>query len=164
MARSLAVLAPLARPTGFVPASWRVPLLGWLWVLFNISVVWVGLATQQVTICSLVVGSIDGAIIAIIAVAKASEKFQAAVTGLLGGLGLNKVSGDTSFLKNVATGIHRGVDSFLDAVTGPCQNCEELHTRIAGALLLIVWTAIFVVLASLIGEWVRASKSNSDPR
>ena len=103
-------------------------------------------------------------VIAILAVAKASEKFQAAATGLLGGLGLNKVGADTNFLKAAANGIHHAVDTFMDSVVGPCPNCEETHQKIAAALLLIIWTAIFVVFASLIGEWVRASRSANEPQ
>jgi hypothetical protein len=162
MARSIAVLAPLQRPVGLLPSALRVPLLGWLWVLFNISVVWLGIAREQTTLCSLLAGSVDGMVISIIAVAKASEKFQAAATGLLGGLGLTKVGSQTNFLKTVADTIHHAVDSLMDAVVGPCPGCEETHQKIAGALLLIIWTALFVVLASLIGEWVRASKSANE--
>ncbi|MBZ5681711.1 MAG: hypothetical protein LAO24_16560 [Acidobacteriia bacterium] len=163
MARNVEVLTPLSKPVAFLPGAWRVPLLGWLWVLFNISVVWLGITLERTTLCSVVVGSVDGVVIAIIAVAKASEKFQAAVTGLLGGMGLTKVGGDTNFLRTAADSIHHAVDSFMDVIVGPCPNCEETHKKIAGALLLIIWTAIFVVLASLIGEWVRASKSNHGP-
>ena len=161
MARSIAVLAPLQRPARLLPTAWRVPLLGWLWVLFNISVVWLGIAREQTTLCSLLAGSVDGMVISIIAVAKASEKFQAAATGLLGGLGLTKVGSQANFLKTVADTIHHGVDSLMDAVVGPCPRCEETHQQIAQALLLIIWTALFVVLASLIGEWVRASKATN---
>jgi len=164
MARPVAVLTPLSRPAAFLPDAWRVPLLGWLWVLFNISVVWVGITFEQTTLCALVAGSVDGMVIAIIAVAKASEKFQAAATRLLGGLGLNKVGSETNFLKTAANGIHHVVDSFMDTVIGPCSNCEDTHKKIAGALLLIIWTAIFVVFASLIGEWVRASRSENGPQ
>ena len=163
MARSIEVLAPLARPVEFLPGSLRIPLMGWFWVLFNISLVWLGITFERVTLCSVVVGSVDGVLIAVIAVAKASEKFQAAATGLLGGLGVNKVSGDASFVRSAANGVHRAVDTFMDAVAhGTCPGCEELHAKIEGALLLIVWTAIFVILASLIGEWVWASKSAID--
>lgn len=160
MARPVAVLTPLSRPAGFLPETWRVPLLGWLWVLFNIAVVWLGINSQQTTLCSLVAGSVDGMVIAVIAVAKASEKFQAATTGLLGGFGLNKIGGDTHLLKTVADRLHQTVDSFMDALFGSCPDCEQTHQKIAGALLVMIWTAIFVVLASLIGEWVRASRSN----
>jgi len=52
----------------------------------------------------------------------------------------------------------------MDTVIGPCSNCEDTHKKIAGALLLIIWTAIFVVFASLIGEWVRASRSENGPQ
>jgi hypothetical protein len=158
MARTVAVLAPLSKPVAFLPESWQIPLLGWLWVLFNISLVWLGITTGQITICAIAAGSVDGMVIAIIAVSKASEKFQAAATGLLGGLGLNKVGGETSFLKTAADRIHHAVDSFMDVIVGPCPSCEQTHQKIAAALLLIIWTAVFVVLASLIGEWVRASK------
>jgi hypothetical protein len=164
MSRPVAVLVPLSRPAAFLPDAWRIPMLGWLWVLFNISLVWVGITFEKATLCALVAGSVDGMVIAILAVAKASEKFQAAATGLLGGLGLNKVGADTNFLKAAANGIHHAVDTFMDSVVGPCPNCEETHQKIAAALLLIIWTAIFVVFASLIGEWVRASRAANGPQ
>ena len=162
MARSIEALAPLARPVGFLPETWRVPLLGWLWVLFNISIVWLGITIGQSTICSIVVGGVDGTVIAVIAVAKASAKFQAATTGLIGGFGLNKVGSETNFLKTTADAIHRVVDGFMDIVDGgTCATCEAAHSKIEGAVLLIVWTAAFVILASLIGEWVRDTRSGN---
>jgi len=162
MARSIEALAPLARPVGFLPDTWRVPLLGWLWVLFNISIVWLGITIGQITVCSVVVGGVDGTVIAVIAVAKASAKFQAAATGLLGGFGLNKIGADTNLLKKSADMIHRFVDSFMGIVEGgPCSACEAMHSKLQAAILLIVWTAAFVILASLIGEWVRDSRSSN---
>lgn len=163
MARSIEALAPLARPVSFLPENWRVPLLGWLWVLFNISVVWLGIAFGQSTICSIVVGGVDGTVIAVIAVAKASAKFQAMTTGLIGGFGLNKIGSETTVLKTTADAIHRVVDGFMDIVDGgTCATCEAAHAKIEAAVLLIVWTAALVILASLIGEWVRDSKSSHD--
>jgi hypothetical protein len=35
---------------------------------------------------------------------------------------------------------------------------ETLHQQIEQEVLYIIWTTLFVVLASLVAEWVRSSK------
>jgi hypothetical protein len=160
MARSIEMPTALARPVGFLPESWRVPLMGWLWVLFNILVVALGLRLKHETLCSMIVGGVDGTVISVIAVAKASAKFQAMATGLLSGMGLNKIGSHTNFLTTVADTIHCFVDSFMDGFRqGSCSGTDSpFHLEVQTAVLQIVWTAMFVILASLIAEWARTSR------
>jgi hypothetical protein len=39
---------------------------------------------------------------------------------------------------------------------------EKLHDAIAQETLYMVWTMVFVVMASLVAEWVRASRAQTD--
>ena len=158
MARSVEALAPFARPVAFLPESWRIPMMGWFWVLFNIAAVGLGLRLNHSGLCSIVVGGVDGTVLAVIAVARASARFQSAATGLLSGLSLDKVGNGSNLLSRAADSIHSAVDGFLNGFSGatPSPVDSPLHAQIEAAVLRIVWTAIFVILASLIVEWARS--------
>jgi hypothetical protein len=41
------------------------------------------------------------------------------------------------------------------------EGTEQLHHQIEQEALYIVWTTVFVVLASLIAEWVLAARAES---
>ena len=155
MARSIEALAPLARPVAFLPESWRIPLMGWCWVLFNVVLVGLGLRLNHAVVCSIVVGGVDGTVLAVIAVARASARFQAATTGLLGGLSLDKAGKGPNLLSRAADSIHSFVDNILGGIP-PDTVHNPLHDQIETAILWIVWTAVFVILASLIVEWARS--------
>ncbi|MGA2922242.1 MAG: hypothetical protein ABSE28_14115 [Candidatus Sulfotelmatobacter sp.] len=73
----------------------------------------------------------------------ASERFQAGATGLLGGLSLSGLRNDGSMIWNSALGA-LGV-----------QGGEQLHNAIEQEGLYMVWTSLFVMLASLVAEWAR---------
>jgi hypothetical protein len=105
---------------------------------------------------------VDGTVLAVIAVAHASARFQAATTGLLSGLSLDKVGNGPNLLSRAADNIHGMVDGFLDGFSGtPSTVDSPMHIQIEAAVLRIVWTAIFVILASLIVEWARSSGRNN---
>lgn len=153
MSVPLQVLRAMGKPVAHLPNSVRMPLVGWSWVVFNISVVWFGITHQHAVACSILAGGLDGTAIAVIAVAKASVRFQAGVTGLLGGLSLGR-STNENVLNAVAEKIHAIVDWAMNEV-GPDS---PIHGEVQGAVLRMVWTAMFVVLASLIAEWVRSAR------
>jgi hypothetical protein len=104
-----------------------------------------------------VAGILDGTIISVIAVAKASDRFQAGTTGLLSGLSLSGLRSDQSLLALAVDKIHALVDAFLVALN--IQTSEELHLKVANSVLCVFWTALLVVLASLIAEWIRTLKA-----
>jgi hypothetical protein len=54
-------------------------------------------------------------------------------------------------------GIHTCVDSVLHAIG--IDGSENLHHAIEQEALYIVWTTLLVVMASLVVEWVRSSRS-----
>jgi len=166
MAGSVQVLAPLSRPVAVLLEPLRVALLGWGLVLINMAAVWAGARTGHPMVWSIVVGGVDGALIAMIAVARASAKFQAVITALLGGLSLNQISGDAGFLKTVADSMHHFVDSFVSGFSADLTSAgdEGLHQTIEAAILQIVWTAILVIVTSLILEWTRTSMGSDESR
>jgi len=133
--------------------------MGWLWVLANVVLVKLGMRFSCPVVCSLVVGGVDGMIIAVIAIAKASANFQAVTTGLLGGIGINGLGSEENLLTKAANSVHEFIDSFVNGFGTPTGPDNPAHAQIEAAVLRIVWTAIFVVLASLVAEWARTSKS-----
>jgi ABC-type xylose transport system permease subunit len=151
----------LSRPVNALPPAVVAALLGLFWVVFNIVVVWLGVTYQHPVVCPVLVGGVDGAAIAVIAVKKASSRFQAGVTGFLGGLGLNQLDTQTSLISKTAEKIHRLVDGLLSTVT---ENGR--HQEVEDAVLKIIWVAAVVIVAALVAEWVRASKEerSSGPR
>lgn len=157
MSASAQILRAMGKPVSGLPAAVQMPLLGWSWVSFNVAVVWFGVTYHHPVLCSVLAGGVDGTVVAVIAVEKASIRFQAGVTGLLGGLSLNQVD-NGNIMAKLAEKVHYFVDSIMVAlkVAGPE---DQTHGEIQGAVLHIVWTAMFVVLASLIAEWVRAAKA-----
>jgi len=133
-----------------------VPLLGALWVAANVILVGMGTQIQYPMSCSFVAGIVNGTILSVIAVAKASQRFQAGTTGLLGGLSLSGLRSDGSMIWKATKALHAFVDQ---AMGGMGFGDEKLHQQIEQQTLYIIWTTIFVVMASLVAEWVRAAKS-----
>src|SRR5271155_468192 len=79
--RALSVARPVAMSSDCV----RMPVFGVLWVVVNVSLVGLGTYTHRPFTCSFLAGLINGTALSVIAVAAASERFQAGATGLLGG-------------------------------------------------------------------------------
>src|ERR1700735_527572 len=80
--RAMTVGAPLASSSYVM---W-VPLMGGLWVVMNVALVYLGLHVPYCLPCSLLAGVVNGMLVSVIAGAKASERFQGGGTGLLRGL------------------------------------------------------------------------------
>jgi hypothetical protein len=153
--RTMALGRPLA---GSSYCVW-VPLMGGLWVVINVALVYLGLHVTYSLPCSLLAGILNGTLFSVIAVAKASERFQAGVTGLLSGLSLTGLRSDGSALMKATESLHGFVDQALRSLG--IEGTEQLHHQIQQETLYIVWTTVFVVLASLIAEWVLASRAES---
>jgi hypothetical protein len=150
-------LAANHRPLAMASSPAWVPLAGCLWVVVNVLLISLGIGTAYPLSCAFVAGILDGTIISVIAVAKASDRFQAGTTGLLSGLSLSGLRSDQSLLALAVDKIHALVDAFLVALN--LQTSEELHLKAANSVLCIFWTALLVVLASLIAEWIRTLKA-----
>jgi len=144
----------LRRPVSLLPAALQAPLLGVLWVFANVGLIAVGIKTSYQITCSLVAGAADGAIIAVIVVATVSEKFQAGVTGLLGGYGYGNIVTDFAPVQRLLKNFHGLVDRSLEMLT-PGAHDEQLHDAIQGATMWIVATVLVVVLAALVVQWIR---------
>jgi hypothetical protein len=99
--------------------------------------------------CSFLAGLLNGTLLSVIVVSKASERFQAGATGPLGGLSLSGLRNDGSMIWKAMQGIHRIVDSALGALG--VQGGEKLHNAIEQEALYMVLTSLFVMLASLVG-------------
>jgi hypothetical protein len=54
-------------------------------------------------------------------------------------------------------GLHGFVDNAFRAMG--IEVNENLHHAIEQEALYVIWTAVFVVMASLIAEWVRSSQA-----
>ena len=148
--QSLAV----ARPVAMSSDSVMMPLLGVLWVVVNVALVSLGIYVHWPFACSFVVGLINGTVLSVIAVAMASERFQASAAGLLGGMSLSGLRSDGSMISKAMQSLHNLADSMLN--TMGIEVNEQLHRAIEQEALYIVWTTLLVVLASLVAEWVRS--------
>ena len=127
-----------------LPASLRAPLLGLVWVLSNILLGWAALATSHPAVGSLTAGAMDGTILSVIVVARASNRFQSGATGLLGGLGLDALTnnGQTLVTKTV-NAIHGIADTLVVSISGPGN--EQQHMALEAEIVLAVWVAIIFV-------------------
>lgn len=147
------------KPVGMPPDCVLVPLLGVVWVVLNVGLVALGVAIRWPFACSFVAGLINGTLISVVAVAAASERFQASATGLLGGLSLSGLRGDGSMIAKAMAAIHGVADSVLVALG--IEGSEKLHKAVEREAIYIVWTMIFVVMASLVAEWIRSTRAQS---
>jgi len=146
----------VGRPVGAVPDCVWVPLMGTLWVVVNVILIGLGTQISYPLSCSFLAGIVNGTIFSVIAVAKASERFQAGTTGLLGGLSLSGLRNDGSMIWKAMQGLHGFVDTALRGIGIP--GSEKVHQEIEQEALYVVWTTILVVLASLVAEWVRSTR------
>jgi hypothetical protein len=144
---------------GPVSFSVWVPVLGAAWVAVNVLLVAAGTQVPYPLSCSFLAGIFNGTIFSVIAVAKASERFQAGATGLLGGMSLSGLRNDGSMIWKAVQGLHGVVDSVLSALQIP--GTEKLHQEIEQEILYMVWTTVLVVLASLVAQWVRTARTEA---
>jgi hypothetical protein len=131
--------------------------MGASWVAVNVALVALGAQFPYLATCSFVAGIIDGVILSIIVVATASARFQASATGLLGGLSLSALRHDGSMVWKFVVGLHEFLDKTLGQIFP--GGSELLHKAVEQEILYILWTIIFVVMASLVTEWVRTARS-----
>jgi len=134
-----------------------IPLLGGLWVVVNVGLAVLGIYIHCPGICSFVAGLVNGTLLSVVAVALASERFQAGATGLLGGLSLSGLRSDGSMIWKATESIHGLVDQLLRSMG--IEINEAFHHAIEQEVLYMIWTMVFVVMASLIAEWVRSSRA-----
>jgi uncharacterized membrane protein (DUF485 family) len=154
--RVLAIAKPEAPSSNGV---W-VPLVGGLWVLANVGLAALGIYIDWPILCAFLAGLMNGSLLSVIAVATASERLQAGATGLLGGLSLSALRSDGSMVWKAMQSVHGFVDS-LFTVMG-IELDERIHHAIEQEALYMIWTIVFVVLASLVAEWVRSSRAQTD--
>jgi len=149
----------VARPVVMSSDSVTMPLLGVLWVVVNVALVSLGIYVRWPFTCSFLVGLVNGTVLSVIAVSVASERFQASAAGLLGGLSLSALRSDGSMISKAMQGLHNFADSVLN--TMGIEVNEQLHHAIEQEALYIAWTMVFVVLASLVAEWVRSARAQT---
>jgi hypothetical protein len=138
-----------------MPPTLQAPMLGLAWVLVNVGLGWLGLAIGHIGGCLVAAGALDGSVLSVILVTRASEKFQGGIAGAFGGLGLDHLADGQTLIAKTAQGIHAVVDSLLAGMSG--TDNEQVHKAIEQAAIQGVWTAIIVVLAALIAKWVQDS-------
>jgi hypothetical protein len=154
--RALAVSRPATLTSNYV----LIPLFGTLWVVTNVALGGLGIYINWPIPCAFLAGLINGALLAVIAVSTASERLQAGTTGLLGGLSLSALRSDGSMVWKVMQGLHGFVDNVFH--TMGIELNENLHHALQQEALYMIWTIVFVVMASLVAEWVRSARVQAD--
>ena len=76
---------------------------------------------------------------------------------LFGGMSLSGLRSDGSMISKAMQSLHSVADSVHTAM-GVELN-EQLHHAIEQEALWMVWTTLFVVLGSLVAEWVQSARS-----
>lgn len=137
-----------------------VPLLGGLWVVSNVALGALGIYIDWPILCAFLAGLMNGSLLSVIAVSTASERFQAGATGLLGGFSLSALRSDGSMVWKAVQGLHGFVDAALRSMGFGIS--ERWHRAIELEVLYMLWTIVFVVLASLVAEWVRSSRAQTE--
>ena len=150
----------MAKPEAPSSNGFWVPLLGGLWVLANVGLGALGIYVEWPILCAFLAGLMNGSLLAIIAVSTASERFQAGTTGLLGGLSLSALRSDGSMVWKAMQGLHGFVDNAFHAMG--IELNEKLHHALEQEALYMVWTIVFVVMASLVAEWVRSCRTQPE--
>src|SRR5579884_1815169 len=87
---SLPLIAVKTAPS--LPRPLQAPLFGLGWFAANLLAGWLGFAFGHSFLGAMLAGALDGSLISVIVVARASEKFQSGLTGLLSGVSLDKIS------------------------------------------------------------------------
>jgi hypothetical protein len=146
----------IARPMAMTHSSVWVPLLGGLWVVTNVALGGLGIYFNWPVTCAFLAGLINGTLLAVVAVAMASERLQAGATGLLSGLSLSALRSDGSMMWIAMQSLHSFLDNAFHAMGIDLD--ERLHRAIEQETLYMVWTIVFVVMASLVAEWVRSAR------
>ncbi len=148
----------LSLPNPGAPSSKAIwtPLIGGLWVLANVGLAALGIYIDWPILCAFLAGLVNGSLLSVIAVSTASDRFQAATSGLLGGLSLSALRSDGSMVWKIMQSVHGFVDNVFRAMGFELN--ERLHDAIEQETLYMIWTLVFVVLASLVAEWVRCSR------
>ena len=153
--RALSIARPATRLSNF---GW-IPFMGGLWVLTNVALGGLGIYVNRPVSCAFMAGLINGTLLAVIAVSTASERFQAGTTGLLGGLSLSGLRNDGSMVWKITQGLHGFVDNVFHAMG--IELNEKMHRTLEQEVLYMIWTIVFVVLASLVAEWVRSARAQA---
>jgi len=161
----LSINLPVAirRPWRTLPLALRAPVLGLVWVLSNVVLGWLGLAVGHLCACLVVAGALDGTVVSVIVVTKASDRLQAGIAGAFSGLGLDNVAnGGQTLVAKAAQTIHSVVDSLMIGVGGTGN--EKVHAEFEQASIQGVWIAVIVVLAALVAKWVQDSGRAAAPK
>jgi hypothetical protein len=128
--------------------------------LANVALGTLGIYVDWPILCAFLAGLMNGSILAVIAVSTASDRFQSGATGMLGGLSLSGLRSDGSMVWKATQAMHGFLDNLFRAMG--IELNEKLHRAIEQETLYMIWTIVFVVLASLIAEWVRSSRAQAD--
>ena len=149
----------IERPATASSNGMWVPLMGGLWVVANVGLGALGIYIDWPILCAFLAGLMNGSLLSVIAVATASERFQAGTTGLLGGMTLSALRSDGSMVWKLTQGLHVFVDGVFQALG--IQIGERLHRSLEQEALYMIWTIVIVVLASLVAEWVRSTRGKT---
>jgi len=146
----------MGKPAESLSCSAWIPLWGAAWVTTNVALIAAGAQLRFPMTCSFLAGLINGTVLSVVVVAIASERLQGSATGLLGGISLSGLRSDGSMIWKSMQAVHGFVDALMRNMGIP--GSEKLHQSIEQGVLYMIWTTVFVMLASLIAEWVMSTR------
>jgi len=146
----------ISKPAASGRSSVWVPMWGASWVTVNVALFAAGTLVRFPMSCAFLAGIVNGTLLSVIVVAIASERLQGGATGLLGGISLSSFRHDGSMIWKAMQNVHGFIDDAMHNLGIPGN--ERFHQDVEQELLYMIWTAIIVMMASLVAEWVMAAR------
>jgi hypothetical protein len=141
-----------------LPKALQAAASGFIWVLIILGLGWTGVATSHLYRWFVFAGLVNGGVLSILVVSLASEKFQAAVLGAVGGTAIDNIASQQTLaqrsIKAFAEAVHTVVHSLITGIGDPSSTSLISEGTFERAVVVSVWTSAFVILASLIGSWI----------
>jgi hypothetical protein len=106
----------LSVPKAVMPSAELIPMLGGLWVLTNAALGGLGSSIDWPVTCAFVAGWINGSVLAGIALATASERFQAGTGGTAGWIQPVCTAQRWEYGLEITEGLHNFVDNAFRAM------------------------------------------------
>jgi hypothetical protein len=126
-------------------------LLALAWVLLNLGLGWIGVATGHPNAAALIAGAFDGTIISGIVLVKASARLEAGMTGLLSGFGFDSITNGGHTVARFVHGVHDVLETIINVSADDLQPGH--HQALELMLMRAIWVALTVILLALFVKW-----------
>lgn len=143
-----------------IPPQLRAVLLAVLWVLLNLGLVSRALRNpERADTWLIMAGVLNGALVALPVVTFASARVRAGLTAFVSGIALDNVGASDTALQRVAAVLVLQVQNLATFLVRLLSLGEAAATEIQSAIQSAVWTAIAVVVLTIVWDWITNLRS-----